>query len=162
VERVLRNGRWGPCLIVDANEGPMPRPASCCASPGARPAAELCSSQDRSARVDPEPAGPTRFFDLFSGARRRRTTSANFPICFGSGMGGIRQAGMATESDNMKPLFDRDPAPCAARLGMWTSPLQLAGHHARLLLRFFSVASSIGRVHNRCDSALAQTRLTDS
>ncbi len=131
VERVLGMVD-GALLIVDANEGPMPQTRFVlkkALEQGLRPIV-FVNKIDR-ARVDPEQA-VDKVLDLFLelGAD---DDQCDFPYLFGSGMGGYAKPDMATESDNMKPLFDAILRHVPPPVGDPDQAPAAAGHHARLL-----------------------------
>ncbi|MDP6192879.1 MAG: translational GTPase TypA [Prochlorococcus sp.] len=144
VERVL--GMVDGCLlIVDANEGPMPQTRFVlkkALEQGLRPIV-FVNKIDR-ARVDPETA-VDKVLDLFIelGAD---DDQCDFPYLFGSGMGGFSKPDMATESDNMKPLFDAILRHVPPPVGDETKPLQL--QITTLDYSDFLGRIVIGRVHN--------------
>jgi len=144
VERVLGMVD-GALLIVDANEGPMPQTRFVL-----RKALEqglrrivFINKIDR-ARVDPEQA-VDKVLDLFLelGAD---DDQCDFPYLFGSGMGGFAKPDMATESDNMKPLFDAILRHVPPPVGDVDKPLQL--QVTTLDYSDFLGRIVIGRVHN--------------
>ncbi|MFL0768590.1 MAG: translational GTPase TypA [Prochlorococcus sp.] len=144
VERVL--GMVDGCLlIVDANEGPMPQTRFVlkkALEQGLRPIV-FVNKIDRS-RVDPETA-VDKVLDLFLelGAD---DDQCDFPYLFGSGLGGFAKPDMATESDNMKPLFDAVIRHVPPPVGDETKPLQL--QITTLDYSDFLGRIVIGRVHN--------------
>lgn len=144
VERVL--GMVDGCLlIVDANEGPMPQTRFVlkkALEQGLRPIV-FVNKIDR-ARVDPETA-VNKVLDLFIelGAD---DDQCDFPYLFGSGMGGFAKPDMATESDNMKPLFDAILRHVPPPVGDENKPLQL--QITTLDYSDFLGRIVIGRVHN--------------
>ncbi|MCT0208052.1 translational GTPase TypA [Synechococcus sp. CS-1332] len=144
VERVL--GMVDGCLlIVDANEGPMPQTRFVlkkALEKGLRPIV-FVNKIDR-ARVDPEQA-VDKVLDLFLelGAD---DDQCDFTYLFGSGMAGYAKPDMATESDNMKPLFDAILRHVPPPVGDPTKPLQL--QVTTLDYSDFLGRIMIGRVHN--------------
>jgi len=144
VERVL--GMVDGCLlIVDANEGPMPQTRFVlkkALEKGLRPIV-FVNKIDR-ARVDPEQA-VDKVLDLFLelGAD---DDQCDFPYLFGSGMGGYAKPDMATESDNMKPLFDAILRHVPPPVGDPAKPLQL--QVTTLDYSDFLGRIMIGRIHN--------------
>ncbi len=144
VERVL--GMVDGCLlIVDANEGPMPQTRFVlkkALEQGLRPIV-FVNKIDR-ARVDPETA-VNKVLDLFIelGAD---DDQCDFPYLFGSGMGGFAKPDMATEFDNMKPLFDAILRHVPPPVGDENKPLQL--QITTLDYSDFLGRIVIGRVHN--------------
>ncbi len=144
VERVL--GMVDGCLlIVDANEGPMPQTRFVlkkALEQGLRPIV-FVNKIDRS-RVDPETA-VDKVLDLFLelGAD---DDQCDFPYLFGSGLGGFAKPDMATESDNMKPLFDAIIRHVPPPVGDSAKPLQL--QVTTLDYSDFLGRIIIGRVHN--------------
>ncbi|NQV11571.1 MAG: translational GTPase TypA [Cyanobacteria bacterium] len=144
VERVLGMVD-GALLIVDANEGPMPQTRFVlrkALEQGLRPIVFI-NKIDR-ARVDPEQA-VDKVLDLFLelGAD---DDQCDFPYLFGSGMGGFAKPDMATESDNMKPLFDAILRHVPPPVGDVDKPLQL--QVTTLDYSDFLGRIVIGRVHN--------------
>ena len=144
VERVL--GMVDGCLlIVDANEGPMPQTRFVlkkALEKGLRPIV-FVNKIDR-ARVDPEQA-VDKVLDLFLelGAD---DDQCDFPYLFGSGMGGYAKPDMATESDNMRPLFDAILRHVPPPVGDAEKPLQL--QVTTLDYSDFLGRIMIGRIHN--------------
>ncbi|WP_320674484.1 translational GTPase TypA [Prochlorococcus sp. MIT 1341] len=144
VERVL--GMVDGCLlIVDANEGPMPQTRFVlkkALEQGLRPIV-FVNKIDRS-RVDPETA-VDKVLDLFIelGAD---DDQCDFPYLFGSGLGGFAKPDMATESDNMKPLFEAIIRHVPPPIGDISKPLQL--QITTLDYSDFLGRVIIGRVHN--------------
>nr|YP_002048923.1 tyrosine binding protein [Paulinella chromatophora]ACB42713.1 tyrosine binding protein [Paulinella chromatophora] len=144
VERVL--GMVDGCLlIVDANEGPMPQTRFVlkkALEQGLRPIV-FVNKIDR-ARVDPEQA-VDKVLDLFIelGAD---DDQCDFPYLFGSGMAGYAKDNMATESDNMRPLFDAILHHVPAPIGDPNKPLQF--QITTLDYSDFLGRIVIGRVHN--------------
>ncbi|MFZ9265258.1 MAG: GTP-binding protein, partial [Vulcanococcus sp.] len=144
VERVL--GMVDGCLlIVDANEGPMPQTRFVlkkALEKGLRPIV-FVNKIDR-ARVDPEQA-VDKVLDLFLelGAD---DDQCDFPYLFGSGMGGYAKPDMATESDNMRPLFDAILRHVPPPVGDPEKPLQL--QVTTLDYSDFLGRIMIGRIHN--------------
>jgi GTP-binding protein len=144
VERVL--GMVDGCLlIVDANEGPMPQTRFVlkkALEKGLRPIV-FVNKIDR-ARVDPEQA-VDKVLDLFLelGAD---DDQCDFTYLFGSGMGGYAKPDMATESENMKPLFDAILRHVPPPVGDPDKPLQL--QVTTLDYSDFLGRIMIGRVHN--------------
>ncbi len=144
VERVL--GMVDGCLlIVDANEGPMPQTRFVlkkALEQGLRPIV-FVNKIDR-ARVDPETA-VDKVLDLFIelGAD---DDQCDFPYLFGSGIGGYAKPDMATESENMKPLFDAIIRHVPPPIGDQDKPLQL--QITSLDYSDFLGRIIIGRVHN--------------
>ena len=144
VERVL--GMVDGCLlIVDANEGPMPQTRFVlkkALEQGLRPIV-FVNKIDR-ARVDPETA-VDKVLDLFIelGAD---DDQCDFPYLFGSGLGGFAKPDMATDSDNMKPLFDAIIRHVPPPIGDSEKPLQL--QITSLDYSDFLGRIIIGRVHN--------------
>ncbi len=144
VERVL--GMVDGCLlIVDANEGPMPQTRFVlkkALEQGLRPIV-FVNKIDR-ARVDPETA-VDKVLDLFLelGAD---DDQCDFPYLFGSGIGGYAKPDMATESENMKPLFDAIIRHVPPPIGDQDKPLQL--QITSLDYSDFLGRIIIGRVHN--------------
>ena len=144
VERVL--GMVDGCLlIVDANEGPMPQTRFVlkkALEQGLRPIV-FVNKIDRS-RVDPETA-VDKVLDLFIelGAD---DDQCDFPYLFGSGLGGFAKPDMATQSENMKPLFDAILRHVPPPVGDETKPLQL--QITTLDYSDFLGRIIIGRVHN--------------
>ncbi len=144
VERVL--GMVDGCLlIVDANEGPMPQTRFVlkkALEQGLRPIV-FVNKIDR-ARVDPETA-VDKVLDLFIelGAD---DDQCDFPYLFGSGIGGYAKPDMATESENMKPLFDAIIRHVPPPIGDQCKPLQL--QITSLDYSDFLGRIIIGRVHN--------------
>ncbi|MCT0200854.1 translational GTPase TypA [Synechococcus sp. CS-1325] len=144
VERVLGMVD-GALLIVDANEGPMPQTRFVlrkALEQGLRPIVFI-NKIDR-ARVDPEQA-VDKVLDLFLelGAD---DDQCDFPYLFGSGMGGFAKPDMATDSDNMKPLFDAILRHVPPPVGDVDKPLQL--QVTTLDYSDFLGRIVIGRVHN--------------
>lgn len=144
VERVLGMVD-GALLIVDANEGPMPQTRFVlkkALEKGLRPIV-FVNKIDRG-RVDPEQA-VDKVLDLFLelGAD---DDQCDFPYLFGSGMGGYAKPDMATESDNMKPLFDAILRHVPPPVGDPEKPLQL--QVTTLDYSDFLGRIIIGRVHN--------------
>ncbi|MEI6828406.1 MAG: translational GTPase TypA [Synechococcaceae cyanobacterium ELA445] len=144
VERVLGMVD-GALLIVDANEGPMPQTRFVlkkALEKGLRPIV-FVNKIDRG-RVDPEQA-VDKVLDLFLelGAD---DDQCDFPYLFGSGMGGFAKPDMATESDNMKPLFDAILRHVPPPVGDPEKPLQL--QVTTLDYSDFLGRIIIGRVHN--------------
>ena len=144
VERVL--GMVDGCLlIVDANEGPMPQTRFVlkkALEQGLRPIV-FVNKIDR-ARVDPETA-VDKVLDLFLelGAD---DDQCDFPYLFGSGIGGYAKPDMATQSENMKPLFDAIIRHVPPPIGDQDKPLQL--QITSLDYSDFLGRIIIGRVHN--------------
>ncbi len=144
VERVL--GMVDGCLlIVDANEGPMPQTRFVlkkALEQGLRPIV-FVNKIDRS-RVDPETA-VDKVLDLFIelGAD---DDQCDFTYLFGSGLGGFAKPNMATESENMKPLFDAIIRHVPPPIGDINKPLQL--QITTLDYSDFLGRIVIGRVHN--------------
>ena len=144
VERVL--GMVDGCLlIVDANEGPMPQTRFVlkkALEKGLRPIV-FVNKIDR-ARVDPETA-VDKVLDLFLelGAD---DDQCDFPYLFGSGLGGFAKPDMATESDNMRPLFDAILRHVPPPVGDASKPLQL--QVTTLDYSDFLGRIMIGRIHN--------------
>ncbi len=144
VERVL--GMVDGCLlIVDANEGPMPQTRFVlkkALEQGLRPIV-FVNKIDR-ARVDPE-AAVDKVLDLFLelGAD---DDQCDFPYLFGSGIGGYAKPDMATQSENMKPLFDAIIRHVPPPIGDQDKPLQL--QITSLDYSDFLGRIIIGRVHN--------------
>ncbi len=144
VERVL--GMVDGCLlIVDANEGPMPQTRFVlkkALEQGLRPIV-FVNKIDR-ARVDPETA-VDKVLDLFLelGAD---DDQCDFPYLFGSGLGGFAKPDMATESENMKPLFDAIIRHVPPPIGDKNKPLQL--QITSLDYSDFLGRIIIGRIHN--------------
>ncbi|WP_320664373.1 translational GTPase TypA [Prochlorococcus sp. MIT 1223] len=144
VERVL--GMVDGCLlIVDANEGPMPQTRFVlkkALEQGLRPIV-FVNKIDR-ARVDPETA-VDKVLDLFLelGAD---DDQCDFPYLFGSGLGGFAKSDMASESENMKPLFDAIIRHVPPPVGDQNKPLQL--QVTTLDYSDFLGRIVIGRVHN--------------
>ncbi|WP_269623054.1 translational GTPase TypA [Prochlorococcus marinus] len=144
VERVL--GMVDGCLlIVDANEGPMPQTRFVlkkALEQGLRPIV-FVNKIDR-ARVDPEEA-VDKVLDLFLelGAD---DDQCDFPYLFGSGLGGFAKPDMATDSENMKPLFDSIIRHVPPPIGDQNKPLQL--QITSLDYSDFLGRIIIGRVHN--------------
>ncbi len=144
VERVL--GMVDGCLlIVDANEGPMPQTRFVlkkALEQGLRPIV-FVNKIDR-ARVDPETA-VDKVLDLFIelGAD---DDQCDFPYLFGSGLGGFAKPDMATDSENMKPLFDAIIRHVPPPIGDAEKPLQL--QITSLDYSDFLGRIIIGRVHN--------------
>ena len=144
VERVL--GMVDGCLlIVDANEGPMPQTRFVlkkALEQGLRPIV-FVNKIDR-ARVDPETA-VDKVLDLFLelGAD---DDQCDFPYLFGSGIGGYAKPDMATQSQNMKPLFDAIIRHVPPPIGDQDKPLQL--QITSLDYSDFLGRIIIGRVHN--------------
>ncbi len=144
VERVL--GMVDGCLlIVDANEGPMPQTRFVlkkALEQGLRPIV-FVNKIDR-ARVVPETA-VDKVLDLFLelGAD---DDQCDFPYLFGSGLGGFAKSDMATESENMKPLFDAIVRHVPPPVGDKDKPLQL--QVTTLDYSDFLGRIIIGRVHN--------------
>ena len=144
VERVL--GMVDGCLlIVDANEGPMPQTRFVlkkALEQGLRPIV-FVNKIDR-ARVDPETA-VDKVLDLFIelGAD---DDQCDFPYLFGSGLGGFAKPDMATDSDNMRPLFDAILRHVPPPVGDVEKPLQL--QITTLDYSDFLGRIIIGRVHN--------------
>ncbi len=144
VERVL--GMVDGCLlIVDANEGPMPQTRFVlkkALEQGLRPIV-FVNKIDR-ARVDPETA-VDKVLDLFIelGAD---DDQCDFTYLFGSGLGGFAKPDMATNSENMKPLFDAIIRHVPPPVGDVNKPLQL--QITTLDYSDFLGRIVIGRVHN--------------
>ena len=144
VERVL--GMVDGCLlIVDANEGPMPQTRFVlkkALEQGLRPIV-FVNKIDR-ARVDPETA-VDKVLDLFLelGAD---DDQCDFPYLFVSGIGGYAKPDMATQSENMKPLFDAILRHVPPPIGDQKKPLQL--QITSLDYSDFLGRIIIGRVHN--------------
>ncbi len=144
VERVL--GMVDGCLlIVDANEGPMPQTRFVlkkALEQGLRPIV-FVNKIDR-ARVEPESA-VDKVLDLFLelGAD---DDQCDFPYLFGSGMGGFAKTDMASNSDNMRPLFDAIIRHVPPPVGDSKKPLQL--QITTLDYSDFLGRIIIGRVHN--------------
>ena len=144
VERVL--GMVDGCLlIVDANEGPMPQTRFVlkkALEQGLRPIV-FVNKIDR-ARVDPETA-VDKVLDLFLelGAD---DDQCDFPYLFGSGLGGFAKNEMASENENMKPLFDAILRHVPPPVGDENKPLQL--QVTTLDYSEFLGRIVIGRVHN--------------
>ncbi len=144
VERVL--GMVDGCLlIVDANEGPMPQTRFVlkkALEQGLRPIV-FVNKIDR-ARVDPETA-VDKVLDLFLelGAD---DDQCDFPYLFGSGIGGYAKPDMATQSENMKPLFDAIIRHVPPPIGDQSKPFQL--QITSLDYSDFLGRIIIGRVHN--------------
>ena len=144
VERVL--GMVDGCLlIVDANEGPMPQTRFVlkkALEQGLRPIV-FVNKIDR-ARVDPETA-VDKVLDLFLelGAD---DDQCDFPYLFGSGISGYAKPDMATQSENMKPLFDAIIRHVPPPIGDQDKPLQL--QITSLDYSDFLGRIIIGRVHN--------------
>ncbi|MDM7935889.1 MAG: translational GTPase TypA [Cyanobium sp. CZS 48M] len=144
VERVLGMVD-GALLIVDANEGPMPQTRFVlkkALEQGLRPIV-FVNKIDR-ARVDPEQA-VDKVLDLFLelGAD---DDQCDFPYLFGSGMAGYAKPDMATESENMKPLFDAILRHVPPPVGDPEKPLQM--QVTTLDYSDFIGRIMIGRVHN--------------
>jgi GTP-binding protein len=96
------------------------------------------------ARVDPETA-VDKVLDLFLelGAD---DDQCDFPYLFGSGIGGYAKPDMATQSENMKPLFDAIIRHVPPPIGDQDKPLQL--QITSLDYSDFLGRIIIGRVHN--------------
>ena len=144
VERVL--GMVDGCLlIVDANEGPMPQTRFVlkkALEKGLRPIV-FVNKIDR-ARVDPEQA-VDKVLDLFL-ELGSDDDQCDFPYLFGSGMGGYAKPDMATDSDNMRPLFDAILRHVPPPVGDPEKPLQL--QVTTLDYSDFLGRIMIGRIHN--------------
>nr|AUG32079.1 tyrosine binding protein [Paulinella longichromatophora] len=144
VERVL--GMVDGCLlIVDANEGPMPQTRFVlkkALEQGLRPIV-FVNKIDR-ARVDPEQA-VDKVLDLFIDLGAD-DDQCDFPYLFGSGMAGYAKVDMATESDNMRPLFDAILHHVPPPIGDPKKPLQF--QITTLDYSDFLGRIVIGRIHN--------------
>jgi GTP-binding protein len=144
VERVL--GMVDGCLlIVDANEGPMPQTRFVlkkALEKGLRPIV-FVNKIDRP-RADPEIA-VSKVLDLFIelGAD---DDQCDFTYLFGSGLGGYAKPDMATESENMKPLFDAILRHVPPPIGDPEKPLQL--QVTTLDYSDFLGRIIIGKIHN--------------
>ena len=144
VERVL--GMVDGCLlIVDANEGPMPQTRFVlkkALEKGLRPIV-FVNKIDRP-RADPEVA-VSKVLDLFIelGAD---DDQCDFPYLFGSGLGGFAKPDMATESDDMRPLFDAILRHVPPPVGDVDKPLQL--QVTTLDYSDFLGRIMIGKIHN--------------
>ena len=155
VERVL--GMVDGCLlIVDANEGPMPQTRFVlkkALEQGLRPIV-FVNKIDR-ARVDPETA-VDKVLDLFIelGAD---DDQCDFPYLFGSGLGGFAKPDMATDSENMRPLFDAILRHVPPPVGDVNKPLQL--QVTTLDYSDFLGRIVIGKIHNGSIKAGQQAAL---
>ena len=144
VERVL--GMVDGCLlIVDANEGPMPQTRFVlkkALEKGLRPIV-FVNKIDRP-RADPEVA-VSKVLDLFIelGAD---DDQCDFPYLFGSGLGGFAKPDMATESEDMRPLFDAILRHVPPPVGDVDKPLQL--QVTTLDYSDFLGRIMIGKIHN--------------
>ncbi len=144
VERVL--GMVDGCLlIVDANEGPMPQTRFVlkkALEKGLRPIV-FVNKIDRP-RADPEVA-VSKVLDLFIelGAD---DDQCDFPYLFGSGLGGFAKPDMATDSDDMRPLFDAILRHVPPPVGDVDKPLQL--QVTTLDYSDFLGRIMIGKIHN--------------
>ena len=96
------------------------------------------------ARVEPETA-LDKVLDLFLelGAD---DDQCDFPYLFGSGLGGFAKSEMASENDNMKPLFDAILRHVPPPIGDANKPLQL--QVTTLDYSDYLGRIVIGRVHN--------------
>ncbi len=155
VERVL--GMVDGCLlIVDANEGPMPQTRFVlkkALEKGLRPIV-FVNKIDRP-RADPEVA-VSKVLDLFIelGAD---DDQCDFPYLFGSGLGGFAKPDMATDSDDMRPLFDAILRHVPPPVGDVTKPLQL--QVTTLDYSDFLGRIVIGKIHNGSIKAGQQAAL---
>ena len=144
VERVL--GMVDGCLlIVDANEGPMPQTRFVlkkALEKGLRPIV-FVNKIDRP-RADPEVA-VSKVLDLFIelGAD---DDQCDFPYLFGSGLGGFAKPDMATDSEDMRPLFDAILRHVPPPVGDVSKPLQL--QVTTLDYSDFLGRIMIGKIHN--------------
>ena len=144
VERVL--GMVDGCLlIVDANEGPMPQTRFVlkkALEKGLRPIV-FVNKIDRP-RADPEVA-VSKVLDLFIelGAD---DDQCDFPYLFGSGLGGFAKPDMATDSEDMRPLFDAILRHVPPPVGDVAKPLQL--QVTTLDYSDFLGRIMIGKIHN--------------
>ena len=155
VERVL--GMVDGCLlIVDANEGPMPQTRFVlkkALEKGLRPIV-FVNKIDRP-RADPEVA-VSKVLDLFIelGAD---DDQCDFPYLFGSGLGGFAKPDMATDSEDMRPLFDAILRHVPPPVGDVTKPLQL--QVTTLDYSDFLGRIVIGKIHNGSIKAGQQAAL---
>ena len=155
VERVL--GMVDGCLlIVDANEGPMPQTRFVlkkALEKGLRPIV-FVNKIDRP-RADPEVA-VSKVLDLFIelGAD---DDQCDFPYLFGSGLGGFPKPDMATDSEDMRPLFDAILRHVPPPVGDVTKPLQL--QVTTLDYSDFLGRIMIGKIHNGSIKAGQQAAL---
>ena len=155
VERVL--GMVDGCLlIVDANEGPMPQTRFVlkkALEKGLRPIV-FVNKIDRP-RADPEVA-VSKVLDLFIelGADNDQ---CDFPYLFGSGLGGFAKPDMATDSEDMRPLFDAILRHVPPPVGDVTKPLQL--QVTTLDYSDFLGRIVIGKIHNGSIKAGQQAAL---
>ena len=155
VERVL--GMVDGCLlIVDANEGPMPQTRFVlkkALEKGLRPIV-FVNKIDRP-RADPEVA-VSKVLDLFIelGAD---DDQCDFPYLFGSGLGGFAKPDMATDSENMRPLFDAILRHVPPPVGDVNKPLQL--QVTTLDYSDFLGRIVIGKIHNGSIKAGQQAAL---
>ena len=155
VERVL--GMVDGCLlIVDANEGPMPQTRFVlkkALEKGLRPIV-FVNKIDRP-RADPEVA-VSKVLDLFIelGAD---DDQCDFPYLFGSGLGGFAKPDMATDSEDMRPLFDAILRHVPPPVGDVTKPLQL--QVTTLDYSDFLGRIMIGKIHNGSIKAGQQAAL---
>ena len=155
VERVL--GMVDGCLlIVDANEGPMPQTRFVlkkALEKGLRPIV-FVNKIDRP-RADPEVA-VSKVLDLFIelGAD---DDQCDFPYLFGSGLGGFAKPDMATDSEDMRPLFDAILRQVKPPVGEFTKPLQL--QVTTLDYSDFLGRIVIGKIHNGSIKAGQQAAL---
>ncbi|OUW28624.1 MAG: translational GTPase TypA, partial [Synechococcus sp. TMED169] len=155
VERVL--GMVDGCLlIVDANEGPMPQTRFVlkkALEKGLRPIV-FVNKIDRP-RADPEVA-VSKVLDLFIelGAD---DDQCDFTYLFGSGLGGFAKPDMATDSEDMRPLFDAILRHVPPPVGDVTKPLQL--QVTTLDYSDFLGRIVIGKIHNGSIKAGQQAAL---
>jgi GTP-binding protein len=155
VERVL--GMVDGCLlIVDANEGPMPQTRFVlkkALEKGLRPIV-FVNKIDRP-RADPEVA-VSKVLDLFIelGAD---DDQCDFPYLFGSGLGGFAKPDMATDSEDMRPLFDAILRHVPPPVGDVEKPLQL--QVTTLDYSDFLGRIMIGKIHNGSIKAGQQAAL---
>ena len=155
VERVL--GMVDGCLlIVDANEGPMPQTRFVlkkALEKGLRPIV-FVNKIDRP-RADPEVA-VSKVLDLFIelGAD---DDQCDFPYLFGSGLGGFAKPDMATDSEDMRPLFDAILRHVPPPVGDVSKPLQL--QVTTLDYSDFLGRIVIGKIHNGSIKAGQQAAL---
>ena len=155
VERVL--GMVDGCLlIVDANEGPMPQTRFVlkkALEKGLRPIV-FVNKIDRP-RADPEVA-VSKVLDLFIelGAD---DDQCDFPYLFGSGLGGFAKPDMATDSEDMRPLFDAILRHVPPPVGDVNKPLQL--QVTTLDYSDFLGRIVIGKIHNGSIKAGQQAAL---